>query len=70
MGSDLKEEIPGYRDYLIYLCCQTKGPSTEVIMLAQWIKHNEMVSIKILTNPLLQSLEGAGLTLSSGEPGL
>lgn len=39
-------------------------------MLAQWIKHNEMVSIKILTNPVLQSLEGAGLTLSSGEPGL
>lgn len=45
-------------------------PKIKVIMLAEWIKHNEMVSIKILTDPLLQSLEGAGLTLSSGEPGL
>lgn len=66
----LRGEIPGYRDYLIYLCAQNESPSTEVIMLAQWIKHNEMVSIKILTNPVLQSLEEAGLTLSSGEPGL
>lgn len=70
MGSDFKGEVPWYRDYLIHLCAQNKGPGTEVIMLVEWIKHNEMVSIKILTDPLFQSLEGAVLTLSSGEPGL
>lgn len=70
MDSDFKGEVPRYRDYLSHPCAQNKGPGTEVIMLAEWIKHNEVVSIKILTDPLLQSLEGAGLTLSSGEPGL
>lgn len=33
-------------------------------MLTEWNKH-EMVLIKILTDHLLQSLKGAGLTLSS-----
>lgn len=70
MDSDFKGEVPRYRDYLSRLCAQNKGPGTEFIMLAEWIKHNEVVSIKIQTDPLLQSLEGAGLTLSSGEPGL
>lgn len=59
-GHDFKGEVPGY------LCVLNKGPGTEVAMLAEWIKHNEMVLIKTLTDHLLQSPEGTGLTQSSG----
>lgn len=65
MDCDLKGEISGYRDYLTHLCALNKGSGTEVVMLAEWVKH-EMVLTKILTDHLLQSLERAGLTLSNG----
>lgn len=64
-GSDFKGVVPGYRDYLIHWCTPNKGPGTEV-MLAEWVKHNETGLIKILNDYLLQSLEAARLTLSSG----
>lgn len=55
MDCDLKGEISEYRDYLTHLCALNKGSGTEVVMLAEWVKH-EMVLTKILTDHLLQSL--------------
>lgn len=60
MNCDFKGKVSGYGDYLNHLY-----PGTEMVMLTEWNKH-EMVLIKILTDHLLQSLERAGLTLSSG----
>ena len=53
-GRDFKGEVLGY------LCVPNKDPGTEVVMLAECIKHSEMVVIKTLTDHLLSSPEGAG----------
>lgn len=50
-----------------FICVpRIKALAQRSLILAEWIKHNEMILIKILADHLLQSHEGAGLTLSSG----